>query len=219
VILTWQQLRIYYWMLTNPVKLFYKINTLEWYKNMLQTWIADLTLPTNAKVIDLGCASGSLTEYLAERGHRATGVDASEKMIAAAKSKFNHKATYQQADAKALPFSDGEFDVVISASLLNVVSEPECIVSEMVRICKPNGVISVLVPRHDMTDSKIKQLNQHSNGGGFSRAALLTWHQKAPKIRPGTLINWMQRAGLQILQQRDYLNGMVTTISVTKLGS
>ena len=217
--LIWHQAQIYYWMLTNPVKLFHKINSLQWYKNMLHHWITDLALPSNAKVLELGCASGSLTEFLTEKGHVATGVDASQKMIAAAKSKPKHKAIYHRADAHALPFDDEYFDVVISASLLNIVSEPERVVAEMVRNCKPNGTISILVPRQGITDSKVQQLTQQSSGSAFSNAALLTWHQSAPKLHPDTVIHWMQSAGIQKLQQRDYLTGMVTTISGVKIFS
>jgi len=217
MITRWYQAQIYYWMMTNPAKLFLKINALGWYENMLHNWIADLALPDKSKVLELGCAAGSLSEYLAECDFVVTGIDASNKMIKSAKSRPNYKATYQQANAKALPFSDAVFDGVISASLLNIIDEPELVVSEMVRNCKPGGLVSILVPKQGISDTIVKHLIRQNCTSGFSAAALRTWHQRAPKLHPDELTVWMRDVGISNLQKREYLDGLVVTVSGNKV--
>lgn len=46
-------------------------------------------LPAHARILDLGCGTGRpMAEYLLERGHRITGVDQSEALLAIARSRF-----------------------------------------------------------------------------------------------------------------------------------
>ncbi|HET7553550.1 MAG TPA: class I SAM-dependent methyltransferase [Gemmatimonadaceae bacterium] len=46
-------------------------------------------LAAPARVLDLGCGTGRpMAEYLISRGHRVTGVDQSEKLLALARSRF-----------------------------------------------------------------------------------------------------------------------------------
>jgi len=204
------------WMLINPVKLFRRINELEWYQHMLHSWITDLTIPARASVLELGCASGALTEYLAGNAYQATGRDASARMIKEANANPSRRATYKIADAQALPFADSSFDVLISASLINVVSEPERVIREMYRLCKPGGLISILVPKLGITQQHITRIIQNNCHNHFSAAALLTWHQRATKLDPEVMIKWFRIAGFEQLQQMDYLDGMVTTIRGVK---
>jgi SAM-dependent methyltransferase len=51
-----------------------------------------------------------------------------------------------QGASEALPFRDGQFDLVLSVTALEFFSDPERAVSEMMRVCKPGGrvVVSVL---------------------------------------------------------------------------
>ena len=41
----------------------------------------------------------------------------------------------------ALPFKDDMFDVVVAANVIHLLNEPEKAISELKRVCKPNGKI------------------------------------------------------------------------------
>jgi SAM-dependent methyltransferase len=63
-------------------------------------------------VLDVGCGFGPLTEYLRQRGFKATGIDLLESYIEAG------KALYPQADlrvarSESLEFGDKQFDTVV----------------------------------------------------------------------------------------------------------
>lgn len=89
------------------------------------------------RVLDVGCGDGALTEKLARLGADAVGVDVDPGMIAAAKVRSG--ASYQIADAAALPFADGAFDRVIAMTVLCVCDEPDKMVKEMARVLRPGG--------------------------------------------------------------------------------
>jgi len=108
-------------------------------------WVAEtlatsLTEPHPA-VLDLGCGAGYLTNFLAERGHRVTGIDTSAEALAVA---HRHDATasveYLVGDACALPFPDGRFDAVCAMDLIEHVAEPERLVAESARVLRPGGL-------------------------------------------------------------------------------
>ncbi len=52
-----------------------------------------------------------------------------------------------RADARRLPFADGEFDVVIAAEVLEHVHEDAAAIAELRRVLRPGGLLAVTVPR------------------------------------------------------------------------
>jgi len=58
------RLQIKLLLVFKPVVLFGKINQLDWYQNTLRQWFGDQHIESNGKVLEVGCASGSLTAYI-----------------------------------------------------------------------------------------------------------------------------------------------------------
>jgi 2-polyprenyl-6-hydroxyphenyl methylase/3-demethylubiquinone-9 3-methyltransferase len=94
-----------------------------------------------ARVLDVGCGAGFLSNALAKLGHDVTGVDASEASLAVAE---RHDATgsarYAVGDANALAFPDGVFDAVCSMDFLEHVERPAAVVAEAARVLAPGGL-------------------------------------------------------------------------------
>jgi phosphatidylethanolamine/phosphatidyl-N-methylethanolamine N-methyltransferase len=70
-------------------------------------------------------------------------------MLAKAQSKvvernLDHVTTLQEMDARKLEFPDNTFDTVVAMYLVSVVPEPEKVVAEMARVCKPGGKILIV---------------------------------------------------------------------------
>src|SRR5206468_11392345 len=77
--------------------------------------------------LDVGCGTGFLAFELAGRGHRVIGVDFAPAMIAEARRKAAARGVsirLEEADAEALPFARGSFDLVISRHLLWTLPHP-----------------------------------------------------------------------------------------------
>jgi SAM-dependent methyltransferase len=69
------------------------------------------------RFLDVGVGGGRTTHELAWRCRHYVGVDYVEPMVAACRARFadlcrRHDVRFQVADARALPFDDGAFDVV-----------------------------------------------------------------------------------------------------------
>lgn len=94
-------------------------------------------------ILDVACGTGDLTLDLLRRGHRVTGVDLSEQMLALAKGKAP-SATYLVADAEALPFADASFDAVTCAFGIRNFVHLEKGLDEMLRVLKPGGRLVIL---------------------------------------------------------------------------
>lgn len=87
------------------------------------------------RVLDLGCGDGALTERLAGLGCQVVGVDISESLLAAARSRG---LDIRHADVRDLPF-EHEFDAVFSNAVLHWVTEPERAARSIHRALKPGG--------------------------------------------------------------------------------
>jgi len=68
----------------------------------------------DARLLDIGVGGGRTTLYLAPRVKRYIGLDYSPPMIAATRARFAARGyEFVVGDARALPLSDGELDVVV----------------------------------------------------------------------------------------------------------
>lgn len=104
----------------------------------------------SGRVLEVGVGTGlSLGDYA---GHlEVSGVDVSAEMLKKARRKaaaldLSHVAELREMDARALDFPDDHFDLVVAMYLVSVVPEPEKVVAEMARVCKPGG--EVLIVNH-----------------------------------------------------------------------
>lgn len=95
-----------------------------------------------ARLLDVGCGTGHHVRALRNRGYDAAGVDASEGMLAHARTN-NPGATIEQADVDRLPFPDASFDYVLCIEVLRYLAHTESAVREMARVLKPGGIALV----------------------------------------------------------------------------
>jgi len=113
-------------------------------------WKQELTrnLPESPqRVLDVGCGTGVIGLLFAEMGHRVTGVDLSEAMMAKAREKAsaqNLSIELRTGDAEHLPFDDGSFDVVVNRHLLWTLPHPETALNEWYRVLKKGGIMLIV---------------------------------------------------------------------------
>jgi SAM-dependent methyltransferase len=98
--------------------------------------LAEVTPLAPLRVLDAGCGEGHVTAWLAEalRGSDVTGVDGRGKALAACRRR-NPRVRTVQADVRALPFGDAEFDLVLCTEVLEHLSEPRQTLRELSRVC------------------------------------------------------------------------------------
>jgi SAM-dependent methyltransferase len=93
-----------------------------------------------------------LSNELAARGHRVTGIDFAPAMIAEARRKAAARATsirFEEGDAEQLGFATAAFDLVISRHLLWTLAHPEAAIDEWVRVLRPGGRLVIVDSQFD----------------------------------------------------------------------
>jgi ubiquinone/menaquinone biosynthesis C-methylase UbiE len=106
-----------------------------------------LPQPDPLDALDIGCGTGFLSLELWARGHRVTGVDFAPAMLDRARAKAAERGAsigFEEADAEALPFASGSFDLAVSRHLLWTLPHPEAAIDEWVRILRPGGRLVVV---------------------------------------------------------------------------
>lgn len=98
-------------------------------------------------VLEVGVGTGLALEYYRPE-MQVTGIDFSEEMLQKANAKvqernLEHVRELRQMDARTLDFPDNHFDTVAAMHVLSVVPEPERVMSEIARVCKPGGKVVI----------------------------------------------------------------------------
>ena len=111
------------------------------------SWVFDklLTLPENAKILELGCGPGYLWKENMSRipaGWSITLSDLSPGMLDAAWRNLvvtGRAFQFKEIDAQSIPFDDGSFDAVIANHMLYHVPDRPKAIAEIRRVLKSDG--------------------------------------------------------------------------------
>jgi phosphatidylethanolamine/phosphatidyl-N-methylethanolamine N-methyltransferase len=105
---------------------------------------------TGGSVLEVGIGTGLALEYYSPRV-QVTGIDLSDAMLNEARQRAERRALRNvaglyQMDARKIDLADASFDHVAAMHIMSVVPEPERVLDEMVRLCRPGG--SVMIANH-----------------------------------------------------------------------
>ena len=101
------------------------------------------------KICELGCG---LSPFLSGVDFKEkVGIDFSETTLLKA-SELNPTIDYYPADVTKVPFHDNYFDAVVAGEVIEHLEEPQKLLDEMERICKPNGIIVLSTPNLEFED-------------------------------------------------------------------
>ena len=106
-----------------------------------------LKLSENNKVLDLGCATGRITEYISDLTKaQITGIDYVKNAIKKAKErtvKKSSKLTFKYMDFNNLKFPDNYFDVIIAIDSIYFVDNLEKAIENLKKKLKSNGEMAI----------------------------------------------------------------------------
>jgi ubiquinone/menaquinone biosynthesis C-methylase UbiE len=127
------------------------------YLGVVGTLLETARLEPGEVVLEVGCGTGVLDRWLAQRtggANRITGVDVNRFFLQEAKGLvrqegLEHLITFQEGNAEALPFPASSFDVAMSSTVIQRV-DADRMLAEMVRVTKPGGRVAVVGHAHDM---------------------------------------------------------------------
>lgn len=121
-----------------------------------RTWEAlarsALPLLRPGDVLDIASGDGVLAELLAPHSHRYVCLDSSTKVVLAASERLRRLGNVEvrEGDMHALPFEDGEFDLVVLMHALTYAERPAEAVAEAARVLRPGGrLLLTSLARHE----------------------------------------------------------------------
>lgn len=133
----------------------------------------------NTKFIDVGCGNGKNMIYLRNKEHlNIFGCDISEEQVKICNEK---QLAVKKCDNVCLSYEDNEFDCVISVAVIHHMINNELrakAISELVRICKPNGKIFIQVWGTNAIGSSIDDKIQLDGLNDY----LVPWRTKEGKL-------------------------------------
>lgn len=100
-----------------------------------------------ARVLDVAAGSGNATIPAALTGASVVACDLTPELFASGRDRaVQHgvEVEWHEADAEALPFADGEFDVVLSCVGVMFAPHHQATADELTRVCRPGGTIGLL---------------------------------------------------------------------------
>jgi ubiquinone/menaquinone biosynthesis C-methylase UbiE len=117
------------------------------HRAMVETYLADLALPPQARVLEIGCGTGAIVRMLAARAEvrEVVGLDPSPILLARARELGAGTAmvSFVQGDGNDLAFPDHSFDAVVLHRVLSHVPLPERVLAQAFRVLGVGGRLAV----------------------------------------------------------------------------
>jgi 2-polyprenyl-6-hydroxyphenyl methylase/3-demethylubiquinone-9 3-methyltransferase len=187
-----------WWDPTSEFRPLHEINPLR------LEWINARAPLAGKNVIDIGCGGGILTEAMARKGAKVTGIDLSDKALKVAdlhSLESGAQVRYQLIAAEDMAAQEpGQYDIVTCMEMLEHVPDPAAIVKAAAALVKPGGQVF------------FSTLNRNPKAYLFAivgaeyllRMLPKGTHDYAKFITPSELSQFVRAAGLQV----DALKGL-----------
>lgn len=166
-------------------------------------WINSLSPLSGARVVDIGCGGGILSDSMARKGAHVLGVDLASKALRVARLHALDAQTpnieYREVSAEILAAElPGHFDTVTCMEMLEHVPDPASVVKACADLVKPGGWVFF------STINRNTKAFMFAIMGAEYLLKLLPrgTHEYAKMIRPSELASYCRAAGLDVRHTR-----------------
>jgi 2-polyprenyl-6-hydroxyphenyl methylase / 3-demethylubiquinone-9 3-methyltransferase len=168
--------------------------------NPLRLRYIEQVLPLrNARVVDVGCGGGILSEAMALRGANVLGVDLSQAVLEVAElHAIENKVAiqYQSIAAEELAAAQPQaFDLVTCMEMLEHVPDPAAMLAALATLVKPGADVIVSTLNRKPQAFAVAILGAEYIARMLPRGT----HEYLKFIRPSELARWGRSAGLTLL--------------------
>jgi ubiquinone/menaquinone biosynthesis C-methylase UbiE len=167
------------------------------HRDALEELIAITSASKDDNVLDIACGSGIVSCEFAKHVNHVTGIDITKEMINEAKklqAKFQlENMNWEIGEVTSLPYPDNHFSIVVSRFGFHHFLNPQLVFAEMIRVCKPNGIVMVVDVA--LSDEKTDAYNKMEKNRDSS-------HVKALSLREFEML--FEKSGLTSCKKSSY---------------
>ncbi len=112
-----------------------------------RTLVTACGVTSGDRVLDVAAGSGNVAIPAAQTGATVVASDLTPELFEAGRALAAERGVsldWREADAEALPFADGDFDVVLSCVGVMFAPHHQAAADELVRVCRPGGRIGLI---------------------------------------------------------------------------
>jgi SAM-dependent methyltransferase len=111
-----------------------------------EDFVKRIGIAPHAHVLDVACGTGNTAVPAARTGASVVGIDIAPNLLGQARQRAAAESLdilFEEGDAEDLHFPDHSFDVVVSMFGAMFAPRPERVAAELLRVCKPGGIVAM----------------------------------------------------------------------------
>jgi 2-polyprenyl-6-hydroxyphenyl methylase / 3-demethylubiquinone-9 3-methyltransferase len=151
-----------------------------------------------ARVLDVGCGGGLLSESLTHAGAEVTGIDLAPGMIEVARlhaAEHGLNIDYRSQDVEALAQAEpNAFDIVACMEMLEHVPDPSATLNSISRLVRPGGHVFISTINRNLKSFLLAIVGAEYVLRLLPRGT----HEYERLIRPAELARWARATGLDV---------------------
>jgi len=160
--------------------------------------------PETGLILDGGTGTARIPILIAQRRSKwqITGIDLSANMLFIGNQNIEQaglqeQIKLEQVDAKQLPYSDDQFDLVISNSIVHHLSDPLLFFQEIQRVLKPQGGIFLRDLTRPSSETELNSLVEQYAGNCNDHQQKLFRDSLQAAYTLDEIINFIESVGLE----------------------
>jgi 2-polyprenyl-3-methyl-5-hydroxy-6-metoxy-1,4-benzoquinol methylase len=163
-------------------ELYHRVERQHWWfvgrRDLIRRLLIELSPGPDCRILDVGCAGGSLIEELRSAGYQqVAGIDVSPAAIA--RCRAAGIGDVELMDAARPGFAPGSFDVIIASDVLEHLDDAPAALAAWRRMLRPGGIIIAMVPAfmflwgpHDVVNAHRRRYRSTELRAALSAAGL-----------------------------------------------